>query len=63
MSMTLFTNEPCPRCGKTIRQTTIDLHPTPNGLAIHTFECGDCGPVKSKVYSLKPGKPSPELAA
>jgi hypothetical protein len=63
MSMTLYTNEPCPRCGKTIRQTTIDLHPTRDGLAIHTFECGDCGPVKSKVYSLKPGKPSPELAA
>ena len=58
MSMTLYTNEPCPRCGKTIRQTTVDLHPTRAGLAIHNFECVDCGPVKSKVYSLKPGKSS-----
>ena len=54
---------PARRCGKTIRQTTIDLHPTRAVLAIHNFECVDCGPVKSKVYSLKPGKYSPELAA
>jgi hypothetical protein len=32
---------------------TIDLHPTRAGLAIHNFECVDCGPVKSKVYSLR----------
>ena len=63
MSMTLYTNEPYPRCGKTIRQTTIDLHPTRAGLAIHNFECVDCGLVKSKVYSLEPGKSPPELAA
>jgi hypothetical protein len=56
-------NEPCPSCGKTIPQTTIGLHPSRDGLAIHSFECGDCGPVKSKVYSLKPIKFSPELAA
>jgi hypothetical protein len=54
----LITNEPCPRCGKTIRQTTIDLHPTRASLAIHNFECVDCGLVK-----LKPGKSPPELAA
>ena len=48
MSMTLYTNEPCPRCGKTIRQTTIDLHPTRAGLAIHNFECVDCGLVNRK---------------
>ena len=63
MSVTLYTNEPCPRCRETIRQTTIDLHPTRAGLAIHNFECVDCGLVKCKVYSLKPGKLPPELAA
>ncbi len=56
MSMTLYTNEPCPRCGKTIRQTTIELHPTRDGVAVHNFECVDCGTVKSKLYSLKPGQ-------
>ena len=63
MSLTLFINEPCPRCRKSIRQTTIDLHPTNTDIALHNYECADCGPVKTKIISLKSKKPPAELAA
>ena len=63
MSMTLFINEICPKCRQPIWQTTIDLHPTDRDLAIHKIVCADCGLVKTKTLSLKPSKPSPELAA
>jgi hypothetical protein len=48
MSLTLFVDEPCPKCRKPIRQTTIDVHPTNRDLALHIYECADCGPVKLK---------------
>jgi hypothetical protein len=41
----------------------IELHPNRPDLAIRSFQCVDCGPVKAKIYSLKPGAPPPELAA
>ena len=63
MSLTLFIDEPCPKCRKPIRQTTIDVHPTNRDLALHIYECADCGPVKTKIISLKPKKPSAKLAA
>ena len=63
MSLTLFNDEPCPRCRKPIRQTTIELHPTNRDLALHNYECAECGPVKTKIISLKPDRPAAELAA
>ena len=54
MSLTLFIDEPCPKCRKPIRQTTIDVHPTNRDLPLHIYECADCGPVKTKIISLKP---------
>ena len=63
MSLTLFNNESCPRCGKQMMRAVIALHPTCPDLALESFECADCGRVKTKVLSLKPGKPPPELAA
>jgi hypothetical protein len=63
MSLTLFVDDICPKCRKPIKQTTIELHPTDRDLALHNFACVDCGPVKTKIISLKPGKPPPELAA
>jgi hypothetical protein len=63
MSLTLFINEPCPRCQKPIRQTTVGLHPTNPDIALHNYECADCGPVKTKIISLKSKKPPAELAA
>jgi hypothetical protein len=63
MSFTLFVDDTCPKCRKPIKQTTIELHPTRRDLALHNFHCADCGPIKTKVFSLKPGEPPPELAA
>ena len=63
MSLTLFGNDPCPRCRKPVRQTTIELHPTRRDLAVHNFVCADCGPVRTKIISLRPGEPTSEMAA
>jgi hypothetical protein len=63
MSFILFVDETCPKCRKPISQTTIELHPTCRDLALHNFRCADCGPVKTKIISLKPEKRPDELAA
>jgi hypothetical protein len=63
MSIDLFMNDTCPKCRKPIRRTTVTPHPTRRELAIHSFECADCGPVKTKIISVKPNKSSAEVAA
>jgi hypothetical protein len=52
----LFAVETCPRCRKPVTLSVIEPHPTDRDLAIHNFNCVDCGPVKAKIYSLRPGK-------
>jgi hypothetical protein len=53
-------NDPC---GQSTMQSVIEPHPSRDDVAIQNFNCGDCGPVKSVVLSLKPSKkPSPNLA-
>ena len=44
---------------KPIRQTIIELHPTRRDLAVHNFVCADCGPVRTKIISLRPRVPTP----
>jgi hypothetical protein len=44
-------------------QAIIEPHPSRRDLALENFECADCGPVKTKVLSLKSDAPPPELAA
>jgi len=63
VSLAFHPNDPCPKCGKPTMQSTIERHPRRDDIAIHNFYCGACGPVKSKIISLTPGKPSPEAAA
>jgi hypothetical protein len=63
MSLNSFSEEPCPRCRKPIRQTTIELHPTNRELALHNYECAECGPVKTKIISLNPNETAPKLTA
>ena len=51
LSLTLFIDEPCPKCRKPIRQMTIDVHPTNRDLALHVYECPDCqirGPIQRR---------------
>jgi hypothetical protein len=58
MSLTLFINDACPRCRKTVKLAVIEPHPTRRDLAIHNFHCLDCGPVKARLISLRPRKAS-----
>jgi hypothetical protein len=54
MSIDLFMNDTCPKCRKPIKETNVTSHPTRYDLAIHCFECADCGVVKTKVLMLIP---------
>jgi hypothetical protein len=63
MSTDLFMNDTCPKCRNPIRPKSITPHPTRYDLAIHTFECADCGVVKTKILLLKPGVSQSEVAA
>jgi ssDNA-binding Zn-finger/Zn-ribbon topoisomerase 1 len=63
MSLAFYFNDPCPKCRKPLMQAVIEKHPTRQDLAVQNFRCTDCGPVKTKVISLTPKKPSAELAA
>jgi hypothetical protein len=58
MAFKLNYNDPCPRCRKPTMQSVIELHPSRTDIALQNFECNDCGPVKTRVISLQPGKPS-----
>jgi phage FluMu protein Com len=51
MSLTLFINGTCPRCGKPLKLSVIEAHPTSRHFAIHNYQCIDCGPVLAKVRS------------
>jgi hypothetical protein len=63
MSLIFHLNDPCPKCGKPTMQAEIELHPTRSDLAVHNFQCANCGPVKSKILSLKPPPRRSEVVA
>ena len=48
-------NDTCPKCRRPIRLKSITPHPLRYDLAIHNFECAECGIVKTKIVLLKPG--------
>jgi hypothetical protein len=53
MSFDLLANDPCPKCRKPITISTIESHPNRNDVALHNFACAECGPVRTKIISLK----------
>ena len=63
MSFIVYAENVCPRCRKAIMQSVIERHPSHRDLALHNFICAECGPVKTKIISLKPGESRPEVAA
>jgi hypothetical protein len=63
MSLLLSVGEVCPKCHKPLMQAVVEAHPSRRDVALENFVCADCGPVKTKVLSLKPGEPPPELTA
>jgi hypothetical protein len=52
MSLVLSSGEICPKCRKALMQGVVEAHPSRRDLALHNFQCADCGPVKTKVISL-----------
>jgi ribosomal protein S27AE len=42
----------CPRCRKPLSDAIIEPHPTRTDVALHNYECVDCGPVMTTVVSL-----------
>jgi hypothetical protein len=63
MAFTLYVDDSCPRCRKPTLQAVVQLHPTNPNLALQNFECAACGPVRTKILSLKPGAPLREQTA
>jgi hypothetical protein len=55
-------SETCPRCGKPVSLAIVELHPTRTDLALHSFECIECGSVRTRAVPLRADKPPPELA-
>jgi hypothetical protein len=43
MSFDLFMNDTRPRCCKPIKLAVIEQHSARRDLAVHKFECADCG--------------------
>ena len=58
LSLTLFIDDTCPKCRKPVKLSVIEAHPTSPNLAIHNYQCIDCGPVLAKVISLEQDRPS-----
>ncbi len=52
MSLTLFVDDTCPKCRKTILQSYVAPHPTRRDLALHNLDCVECGSVKTEIISL-----------
>jgi hypothetical protein len=63
MSLTLFVDDTCPKCRKTVMQSFIEPHPNRPDLALHKLDCVECGPVRTEIISLSPGAQRTELAA
>jgi uncharacterized Zn finger protein len=53
--------DPCPICGKETTVAEIEPHPTHPEMELHTFRCGDCGPVKTTSRRRRGGKSYREL--
>jgi hypothetical protein len=52
MSLILSSGEICPKCRKPSMQGVVEAHPSRRDVALHNFQCADCGPVKTKIISL-----------
>ena len=47
-------NDSCPRCHKPTALVTIEPHPSRRDLLFYNFECGWCGPIKTKLVKVEP---------
>jgi hypothetical protein len=63
MAFTLLVDDTCPKCHRPTMRAVVELHPSNSNLALQNFECTECGPVRTRIISLKPGAGAPELSA
>jgi tripartite-type tricarboxylate transporter receptor subunit TctC len=63
LPMLLPISDSCPRCGKPVTLSTIERHPSRRDLALHSYHCADCGPVRTKSIPLTPDTPPPGATA
>jgi hypothetical protein len=49
MSFDVSMNDTCPRCYKALKPAVIAPHQTRPDLAVHSFECVNCGAVTTKL--------------
>ena len=52
----------CPKCQKRISYATVEPHPTRADFVHHNYECANCGPVMTKVVSLREDAEKPAQA-
>jgi ssDNA-binding Zn-finger/Zn-ribbon topoisomerase 1 len=55
MSFDLFMDDTCPKCRKPLKPAVIGQHPRRHDLAVHKFECANCGAVKTRILFRKQG--------
>jgi RNase P subunit RPR2 len=48
----------CPRCHKAIAATTIERYRTREEQVHYNYQCPDCGPVLTKIISLRADTPT-----
>ena len=53
MSIDLFMNDTCPKCRQPLMPAVIEPHPTRRSLAVHKFECSNCGTVQTSILFRK----------
>jgi hypothetical protein len=53
MSLDLFMNDTCPKCRQPLMPAVIEPHPTRRSLAVHKFECSNCGAVQTSILFRK----------
>ena len=46
---------PCPICGKETALAVIEPHPTHPETELHTYNCANCGPVKTTSVRPRSG--------
>jgi predicted RNA-binding Zn-ribbon protein involved in translation (DUF1610 family) len=54
MSLTFVVDEICPKCRKPVRLAVIERHPDRRDLAVHNYQCANCGPVRARIIPLTP---------
>jgi hypothetical protein len=48
----------CPMCHQPVSIATIEKHPTRPDVVLQNYQCVDCGPVMTKLISLREARSS-----